>query len=127
MLVLARDAWESCGSGPGNPVYMSYWRLTTTDGPAPAPAPPAPTPAGRLLGNLHELQQRSKQLMQPESAELPDMHWAMECFGSLRAVSLASFTACGRWEFNVGASCVCARSRMGPSWRYTVSCLSACK
>merc|ERR1719189_527909 len=58
MLVLARDAWESCGSGPEhrhvNPAYMSYWRLTANDGPAPAPAPPAPTPAGGLLGGLHE-------------------------------------------------------------------------
>merc|ERR1719323_1037695 len=91
---------------------------------------PASANSGRrevLLGGLHELQQRSKQLVQPESAELPDMHWEMVRLGSLRAVSLASFAACGRRKFNAGAPCVCVRSRMGSSWRCTVSCPSACK
>merc|ERR1712129_297797 len=83
--------------------------------------------AGSAAGGLHELQQRSKQLVQPESAELPDMYWAMVRLGSLRAVSLASFAACGRRKFNAGAPCVRARSRIGPSWRCAVSCLLACK
>merc|ERR1712032_77664 len=51
---------------------------------------PASTNSSRrevLLGWLHELQQRSKQLLQPESAELPVMQWAMVCLGSIKAVS----------------------------------------
>merc|ERR1711879_674155 len=44
----------------------------------------------RLRSGLHELQERSTQLVQTESTELRDMHRAMVHFGSRRAVSLAS-------------------------------------
>merc|ERR1712187_231939 len=71
-----------------------------------ASSSPASTNSSRrevLLGWLHELQQRSKQLLQPESAELPVMQWAMVCLGSIIAVSRADVR-----HFNSGSRCFCA-------------------
>merc|ERR1712176_1520518 len=61
-----------------------------------AQEPSTPMPLHQGAGDSDEpaaskLQERSTQLVQPEAAELPEVHWATVCFGSIRAVSLASF------------------------------------
>jgi len=72
-------------------------------GDAPAPVSTL-VRAVRLAARIHA----STQLVQPESAERPDMDWAMVQFGSLRAVILASFCCLRTSEIQCRSTmCMC--------------------
>merc|ERR1711920_838263 len=71
---------------------------------------------------LHELQRRSRRLVQPEPAELPGMHWAMVRLGSLRAASRSA--AQGSRKFDAGRRAN-PRGATGPSRRHGAELLLA--
>merc|ERR1712203_140145 len=75
-----------------------------------------------LRTRLHELQRRSRRLVQPEPAELPGMHWAM--VRSLRAASRSA--ARGSRKFGAGRRANPCGATQAP--RGTVqSCFSLCR